>query len=280
MEAIVASFLMLFAFIAATQLFDASLRWESSSINDRLAAMVAERRLEELRGWIDRECVATGFDNLSWGTVEVTGDSYPESPGFLIDVRTRLPINTQPRAATGRAPIPDGLHSPASQLFAEAPAGRNQQRNSTWQSYPYTRHMDGSARLVEVTVRYGTGNGREFKVVSLLGDPIAPALAPDSDYDPSPVVVSGPANLGAATATYDVEVRLPSGQPIPDVTVLWSIEPESTGAAVIRPLDAKGSQIELRRDPNSTPGSRIILAAKVRYRGREIVGYSNPINLP
>jgi hypothetical protein len=140
--------------------------------------------------------------------------------------------------------------------------------------------MDGSARLVEVTVRYGTGNGREFKVVSLLADPIAPALAPDSDYDPSPVVVSGPGSLGGAPATYDVEVRLPNGQPIPDVTVLWSIEPESTGAAVIRPLDAKGSQIELTRDPNSTPGSRIVLAAKVRYRGREIVGYSNPINLP
>ena len=35
MEAIVASFLMLFAFIAATQLFDASLRWESSALSHK-----------------------------------------------------------------------------------------------------------------------------------------------------------------------------------------------------------------------------------------------------
>jgi hypothetical protein len=280
-EAIIASFLMLFAFIAASQLFDASLRWESSSINDRLAALVAERRMEELRGWVDSQCTATGFQDLNWASVEVVDDSYSESPGFLITVRTGLPRNTQPRAGTGRAAVPDGLHSPSSQIFAEAPAAANRQRNAIWQSYPYTRHMDESARLVEVTVSYGTGGEREFQVVSLLGDPIAPPLPPDIDFVPSPVVISGPGSLGVGSpANYTVEVRLPGGQPIQDVTTLWSIDPESSGSARIRPLDAGGSEIELIRDPNATPGSTIILTAKVRYRGKEIVGYLNPINLP
>lgn len=280
MEAIVASFLMLFAFIAATQLFDASLRWESSSTNDRLAALVAERRMEELRGWVDLQCETVGFQDLNWGSQEVVDDSYPEMAGFLIDVRTGLATYTQPRPDTGRAAIPPGFHSPSSQIFAQAPAGQNAQRNPTWQSYPYTRDMGDSARLVQVTVKYGNNNSRLFHVVSLITDPVAPCLVPSADFSTSPVVISGPGSIGGSPETYSVETRLPNNAPVEEVTALWSVEPESTGAVTLRPLDAGGSEVEVRRDPNSTPGSTVVLAAKVRYRGREYVGFSSPINLP
>jgi len=275
-EAIIASFLLLFAFIAATQLFDASLRWESSSTGERLAALVAERRMEDLRGWVAEQCQSTGFDNLNWTSQEVVDDSYPESPAFLITVNTTDQIeNTPARPATGRVdPVP-GLHSPSSTFYARAlDANDDQQRNQEWQSFPYSRDMTASARLVQITVTWS--NGRyEYRLVSLLTDSIEPAATPSTDFTTSPVVVSGPGSVSAGgSADYSAQVRLPNNQPIPDVTVLWSIRPTSGGSASIRPLDSSARTVRITRQSSGA----IVLVAKVRYRGKEIVGYSNVIN--
>ena len=275
-ESIVASFLMLFAFIAATQLFDASLRWESSSTNERLAAMVAERRLEDLRGWVAQQCKSTGFDSLNWTAQEVVDDSYPESPGFLITVNTTAQIEHTPaRPATGRVDPAPGFHSPSSVLYATAPnANDDQQRDQEWQSFPYSRVLTDSARMVQITVNWADDR-YEYRLVSLLTDSIEQAATPSADFTTSPVVVSGPGSVSVGSSTdYSVEVRLPNGQPIPDVTTLWSVRPTSAGSASLRPLDSSARTVRVTRQSNGA----IVLVAKVRYRGKEIVGYSNVIN--
>ncbi len=275
-ESVVASFLMLFAFMAATQLFDASLRWESISTNERLAAMVAERRLEDLRGWVAQQCKTTGFDSLNWSEQEVVDDSYPEFPGFLITVNTTDQIeNTLARPETGRVHPPPGLHSPCSTLFTTAlNPNDDQQKNQLWQSFPYTRDMTDSARLVQVTVTWAYGR-YQYRLVSLLADSIEQAANPSVDFTTSPVVVSGPGSVSLGTsADYSVEVRLPSNSPIPDVTTLWTIRPTSAGSASIRPLDSSARSVRVTRQSSGA----IVLVAKVRYRGKEIVGYSHVIN--
>lgn len=275
-ESIIAAFLLLFAFMAATQLFDASLRWESSSTNERLAALVAERRMEDLRGWVAQQCKSSAFGNLNWAAQEVVDDSYPESPGFLITVNTTAQIeNTLARPGTGRAHPPPGLHSPCSALFTTAlDPNDDQQRHQDWQSFPYSRDMTNSARLVQIVVTWG--NGRyEYRLVSLLTDSIEPALAPSNDFTTSPVVISGPGSVSVGSSEdYSVEVRLPNNQPIPDVTTLWSIRPTSAGSASLRPLDSSARTVRVTRQSSGS----IVLVAKVRYRGKEIVGYSRVIN--
>jgi hypothetical protein len=281
-EAVVASFLMLFAFMAATQLFDASLRWESGSINNRLAALVAERHLEELRGWVDEQCQTTPFGSLAWASQEITNAPDNVMPDFVVTVRTDLPVCTQPDPATGRGAIPVGLHSPASQLFAEAPPGANGQKHPNWLTYAYTRSLDQSLRRVQITVNYGNGSERQFRLLSLLGDPVAPAAPTAAGTFPdTPVRISGPSSIpvGSPQQNFQVVVRLPSGQSLNDVTAVWTVDASSTGSASIRPVDAQASEVVVTRSPNAPAGSRLRLAAKVRYRGQELIGYSSEISL-
>ena len=282
-EAVVGSFLMLFAFIAAAQLFDASLRWETGSSNARLAALVAERRLEELKGWVDLECETKAFKDLDWTSKEVTDEPDPEDAAFLVHIRTGLPTYTQPRSDTGRGVIPPGLHSPSSQLYARAPAGQNAQKHEFWLTYPYSRDLSDSARLVQIRVTYGSA-GQVYELVSLVGDPIAPAgVEPVVDFPAFPVVISGPNSIGTPSSTeiYDVQVQLPGGDPIDEVVSLWSLAPTSTGTGKIRALDPNGSRVEVTRSPLIPAGSslKLILAARVRYRGQELIGYKE-VNLP
>lgn len=281
-EAIVASFLMLFAFLAATQLFDASLRWESSSTNDRLAAMVAERKLEELRATVRSACRTQSFSSL---TLDETDFAFPDAPGFLIDVRAYAPTYTQPRTETGRAAIPPGFHSPSSQLFARAAPGKNAQKHDFWLTYAFTRDLSASARGVEIIVKYGSGGGREFRLVSLLADGLGPpAATPNVPFPNLPVRITGPNSLAnpGDTGTFTVSLRLPSGADVDDVVALWSLAPDPEGAVIIKPIDPNGRQVEVTRSSLTPAGSaaRIRLAAKVRYRGQEIIGYSPEVFLP
>ena len=274
-EAIVASFLFLFAFIAATRLFDASLQWESSSSNERLAALVAERRLEDLRGWVSRECKTSGFDALDWASQEVVDQSAPEAGDFLITVKTSTQIqHTQARPGTGRVDPPVGTHSPCSTLYTKAPTGDNQQQSQLWQTFPYSRSLTNSARLAQITVTWGEGR-HQYRLVSLLTDSIEQAATPSNDYTTSPVVISGPASVApGGSASYSVEVHLSNNAPIPDVTTLWTIRPTSAGEASLLPIDSNARTVRLTRRSSG----RIVLVAKVRYRGKEFVGFSNAIN--
>ena len=117
--------------------------------------------------------------------------------------------------------------------------------------------------------------GRDATTNVAVAPAIEPAAAPSTNFTTSPVVISGAGSVSTgSSADYSVEVRLPNNAPIPDVTTLWSILPTSAGSASLRVLDSSGRTVRLTRASDGA----ITLVAKVRYRGKEIVGFSSVIN--
>jgi hypothetical protein len=284
-EAVVASFLMVLAFVAASMLFDAALRWESESGNVRRAALVAEKKMEELRA-LSADVPAGATFSAVLASLLGPQTEYPEAPGFAIDV-ARLPNTHRPVTTSGLTPDP-GAHSPCSSFFtavpdaASNPPDGNPQRNNAYATYPYTRHLPDSLALVQVTVTFA-GGVRSYRLISLLGDPVTP-------FDNSPADnvrvsrISGPAALSdfTSTAEYSAQVITSSGSLPKDVTCLWSLDTQSTGSLVILPGDSSGRTVRVRRRDITALGTnaQARLVAKVRYGGQEAFGFSAPIALP
>lgn len=290
-EAIVAAFLMVFAFAAAATLFDGALRWESQGANLRKATLVAERKMEELR----RDCsdipAGTTFAAHADTVLGLPVTPYPEDPGFTIEVDV-LPHTNQRIQANGLTPTP-GVHSPCSAFFTLPPTlpaddpGGDFQRNRRYQTFPYSRPMAESFRQVQVTVYYGGGtppNSRFVRLVSLIGDPILPpsATTPNENITVRVIRESGsPSSLsaGSPSAFYSLEVVTNSGAEVENVAAVWNITPDSTGHARIFTMDSSGQRVRITRGNLAVGGTEVRLAAKVRYGGVEAIGISQRIRI-
>lgn len=285
-EAIVAAFLMLFAFAAACSLFDASLRWEAESGNLRRANMVAEKKMEELRALTQSVPSGRSFSQVLQDLVGPQAE-YEEAPGFSIMVSI-LPNSHDIVPTSGLKPT-DGVHSPCSSMYTEQPTSGenppddNPQLNNLYRTYPYTRHLQDSLKLVEVSVSYGS-NSQPVRLVSLLGDPVAPLSSSPSAEHVKVTKVSGPDDLnGSDTAIYTAQVVTAGGSHPKDVTVLWSLSLQSTGSLTFLPLDSSARQVKVERRTTLTPAgsdAKVRLQALVRYGGREVTGLSPTIDLP
>lgn len=288
-EAILAAFLMLFAFAASSSLFDAALRWEAESGNNRRAAMIAEKKMEELRSLSSAVPSGSSFADVLAGLTGAQPD-YPEAPGFTIDVQIIDNIHRQ--VLTSGLTPPPGVHSPCSSMYTNPPdpnnltpplangPDNNPQFNHQYKTYPYTRHLSRSLQMVQVTVTYAGGT-RDFRLVSLLGDPITPFRNPPEVR----VTISGPNSLsnGSTTTELIAQVVTSSGSEPNDVTVLWGLANESTGSLKLVPLDSSGRRLQVKRRMEVTPSGSSATArlqALVRYGGQEAVGISPPISLP
>ena len=285
-EAVVASFLMLFAFAAAAALFDAALRWESDSGNYRKAGLVAERKMEELRAQASDIGAGGTFAGRIDGLIGGPHPDYLDAPGFTITV-TSLPNRHLTIPANGLTPS-DGVHSPCSTFFtAPGPPGAphpfdpngDHQRNRTYATYPFSRPMPQSYRLVQVSVAYGNGPPpRTFELVSLIGDPLPPASNVVPNVNSSVVVTrTGPGGTltpSNPTTTFDVAVQTASGAIVEEVSAIWNITPTSTGSGRLFTLDPNGTQCRLELGPSPYAGTEISVAARVRYRGVEAIGTS------
>lgn len=282
-EAVIAAFLMLFAFAASTLLFDASLRWEGESGSAHRAAMVADKKMEELRA-LAAEVPSQGSFVDRLASLVGPQDEYPEAPGLAIDVQI-LDNISRPIPTSNLTPVP-GVHSPCSGLFTKIPSGsdnppdNNPQLNNQYETYPYSRHLRDSLQLVQVTVTYGPRK-KKYNLISLLGDPITP-------FAPTPKVevkrVSGSSTLSntSSVAVYEAQVVTKTGSHPRDVTILWGLSLESTGSLVFLPLDSSGRQVQVKRSKLTPPGSSATARVKavVRYGGQEASGKSEEISLP
>lgn len=277
-EAVIAAFLMVFAFAASTSLFHAALQWESESGNVRLASLVAEKKLGEIRAWSKVHHASNPFDE-GW-TAPITGPQapYPEAPGFVITVIADQP-SYLPNPHTTFTP-PPGLYSPTSHFFSPPPAVpalpadfENGQKNPLYETFSRVRTFNQSSRRVQIEVRYGNGESRLFRLVSLVTDPL-PAGNPTITIER----VSGPSTLSVGNpADYRVTVRV-GGNRIDDVVCLWGVDPRSTGAVVLKPKDSNGRECRVRRPSYGNPG-QTRLAVRLRYRGREYTQMSSSINV-
>lgn len=277
---------MLFAFAAASSLFDASVRWEAESGNLRRAGMVAEKKMEELRTLTADVPAGRSFSDVLNDHLGPQAE-YPEAPGFTIQVS--LLSNSHGTVPTsGLTPLP-GVHSPCSAMFtktptlADNPPDGNPQLNNRYRTYPYTRHIPDSLKMVEVRVEYGA-NTQPVRLVSLLGDPITPLAAGASA--PRVVVTkeSGPSTLNDfdISAIYSAQVVTSTGSEPKDVTILWGLSLTSTGSLTFLPLDSSGRRVQVTRR-RVTPigaGATARAQAYVRYGGQEASGESAAISLP
>lgn len=289
---------MVFAFAAAASLFDASIRWESRSSNMRKAALIAERKMEELRGRSRDIPGVQSFDAHMTALIAGPHPPYNDAPGFIITV-TELPNIHQEIPSNNLTPS-DGVHSPCS-LFYTTPvpaAPPNQphpsdlpprpgirngdaQRNRRYDSYPYSRPMPLSYKLVKVEVEYGAGGlvgqPRNFELISLIGDPILPPDRPAENRDLT-VQVTGPASGTLSTGNPSIDLGLlvttASGSVVEDVSAIWSITPTSTGDADLYTMNANGTQCRLLHGPLARSGTDVTIQAQVRYGGIEAIGFS------
>jgi hypothetical protein len=274
-ESIVAAFLMLFAFAASAALFDAALRWESSGTNLRRAAMIADKRMEELRQWVAAGGSSTTFPtDAEWQAEALSVTSYDEAPGFEIEVNPTLPKYAQLLNTT--ITPPDGFHSPCSSLYTPPPgtAGSvpnpsdnvpflddHPQFNHRYKSYPYSRELSNSYKLVEVVVKYGsTDNPQEYRLISVIGDPLP----------------AGPATVSVSSAgggQYEAAVSA-GGKLVPDVVIDWGnpIDPGNGNqiGAYTRPTTATGTRTEVEAMPGNV--GTYMLGARARYKGQSASG--------
>lgn len=293
-----ACFLMVFAFAASAVLCDASLRWEARSSTIRRAALVAERKMEEIRARASTIPVGVSFAQHLDGILTGPHPEYADAPGYRFNVRSVR--NRHKRVKTSGFTPTDGVHSPCSNFYTEPanPGSTNRmnppygvqdpggdfQKNATYSSYPYSRYMSETYRLVQVTVRFGSGADQKVELVSLIGDPIAPPEYPAGDNLNRTLRVvreSGPAGLSgpSSAAVYRIEVVTASGSKVDDVSAIWSIHPLSSGSADIFPLDAKGSRVRVTRNGFSQNGTSFRLFPQIRYGGREARATSEVIGL-
>lgn len=292
MEAIMASFLMVLAFLAAVKLYGASLQWEASTGKIRLATLLAERKMEELRAQTAQIPSGESFAEHYQNVVSAGPFSYSEAPNFSISVKTLN--NTHKKVQSSGLTPTDGVHSPSSTFYTEPSSGPgapysfdpegDYQYNATYESYPYSRHMPKTYRLVQVTVRWGPDPADSVRLLSLLGDPILARkdTGNSADIDQTVKVVkeSGPDNLtGSTPAIYTVEVTTGNGAKVEDVSVLWSIHADGSGIPDLFVLNAKGTRVRVSRPAGAESGQRFRLFPTVRYKGVEARGYSPWINL-
>lgn len=303
-EAVIAAFLMVFAFAASASLFDASLRWESFSSNQRKAALLAERKMEEIRARATAIPSGQTFAQHIDSVIGGTHNPYPDAPGFEFTVTTLR--NRHLRVPTSGFTPTDGVHSPCSVLYTQPdnPGTTNRitpaynidpptpfdpngagdfQKNNFYDTYPYSRSMANSYRLVKVTVSFGTNGDRTVDLISLIGDPILPPNRPADNLNDTVNVVRTAGNnvLSGASdfAEYEIRVTTASGAVVEDVSALWSVHPLSTGSVDIFCLNASGTRVRVSRNRFSRNGTRARLFPKIRYEAEEARGLSEFINL-
>ncbi len=282
-EGVVAAFLMVFAFAAATALFDASLKWEAQGSNMRRAALVAEKALGELRAATES---ATGNFESTISPLTGIRPPYPEAPGFEVEIIADQPTYGQNPTTTHTAD--PGLYSPASHMWMppnDPPAVprpssplpplpqdfENPQKDRQYATFARVRTFPRSFRRVQVIVRYD--GDKEYRLVSLVGDPVR-QIRPRITF----ALINGPVSLGPGDAAdYRVTLTDNGGTVVDDIVCLWGVDLLGTGALIIKPIDSNGRTARVWRDPNATTGTTH-LTVRCRYRGQEVTG-AHPITV-
>ena len=285
-EAVVAAFLMVFAFAASTSLFHAALQWESQGGNVRMAAMVAQRKVGEIRNWSESFHATNKFAD-GWNTIDGIQTPYPDAPDFEIEVLQDLPVYRINSPVTPIPPTPDpGMYSPTSHFFVQPPPVANPlptppkdfvnpQKNPFYATFSRVRTFPESYRRVQVVVRYGANNSREYRAVTLVGGPItrptsAPAITITRTAGNATLALDDPAD-------YEVSFQV-NGHAVEDVVFLWGVDPTSTGAVAVKPKDSNGRSARAFRPLFGNPG-QTKLAVRCRYRGKEYYQLSDTINV-
>lgn len=250
-EAILASFLMVFVFFLVSRLFHSGFQL-ASQVESRIAAVrFAEKRMMAVRRW------AKTTINWTSPPAELTTPNDPEFPGFTVSVQ--------------------GLDTAAETLSPclELEAG-----------FPTTnrRNLPTVARLVTVRVsRPGTpGFALTSKVTRMESNW---GLTADIRISPSTATIAGPDQ----EVEFTVQAFDEAGNPDPDIFFHWEVEPEfglgNPATTEIRNKTRDGRTVIVRNRVRRRSGLWVPqngfcrLVAYARYRGHIRRGDSGVITL-
>ena len=201
MEAVIASFLLLSAFLVVVNLFHSGLGHMSRTENQQLAATLAERELERMRVW--SETLNGAQYNYTSPGLATTYDGKsavpPDFPGFSVATRV----------------IAMGLYSSCTALELAIP------------SIPplvQPRRLPGQASKVVVTVSWSSGQ-KSLKLVSLFSEPALKFNNPN----PISITPAGPATLAHdGFVDFSASAADTNGQVIDGLLYSWAMVPNDT----------------------------------------------------
>jgi len=250
LEAIVATFLLLSSFLIIVNLFHSGMRYNTRIENQQLAAMLAERHLEQLRSWSELSTAGVyHYDNLVaiyHGATSVPADH----PTFTLSTRV----------------VDEQLYSPSSTLELGLPPGT------------LLRRLNGSARKVEVVVSW---TGSQVAVTSLFSRPPADFRALNA-ITVSPVGSPSLPLAQNASADFRAEAFDSNDQAIPGLTYQWEIVPIDGNGTLVQARDGSTATltnaVDVAGEVYHTGGS-LYVRASARYHGRTVQGLSSVVGL-
>lgn len=246
-EAIVAIFLIVSAVMVSVALFHNGLRYGRVAQTRVLAGAYARKVMAQARDWASDPAK---FSAMSWTPFDGVDLTDPDYPGFVARVT---------RVDEGR-----DLLSPSSTLETMFLTQANV--------------MEKSLMPVQVTVSWGEPE-QTLSLTSLIGQP-------EHALPPNPTVTvsrSGPPDPvpSLSEVVFRAELRDAGGDPIPNVTFSWTLEPVTGNATLLQsqaPHD--GSEMKLKHEYQWSPllsppqfgqvPGEVRLEVLCRYRGRKI----------
>ncbi len=257
-ETIIAIFILIAGFVVMSRLFHAALRYQATIDSQQIAVLLAESKMEEIRAWSRSLHAPRGTQAFTnWNGCPGSSGATPDAnyPDYTVSVTTTA----------------QELYSPCS-LFEQEftnPAQR--------------KCLESSARKVQIDVAW---KDRVFSLVSLVAAPPGEPAAAANALRVSP---SAPVSLAAAQQQHFTAQAFDSnGNPLPDVTFLWYVA--GVGDGTVAQTREGGASDLLNQIFDATPPPAgplatgvgpgpCVMVARARYRGKDILGVSGPIDL-
>lgn len=239
LEAVVGLFLLVCAVLAVIVLVHSGLRHTARTQRLELATQIAERKLEEMRAWAaSRQGAGYGFDDWS----SHTGPARPDP----VDPRFQVQVNVRPWTLAANSSAIESLYPAAEQI-----------------------RLSRSALEVRVTVD-------RVSLTALIGEPDRGVRA--SPIELTPEVAPPPMLPRDASLTWRAEAYDADNRPLRDVTFQWYVRPGTGNGNLQQTRDGRTCVFTNRLDREVGPpiytGGQVVLEARARYFGRELLGQS------
>ena len=249
LEAIISIFILFSAFLVIINLFQSGLRYSSRIENQQVAAMLAGRKLEEVRAW-SQTPTSNGYNFDNWTAYNGVTSTPSDFPNY----RIRTDVTSQ------------SLYSSCSLLELPYPSAR--------------RVLDSSCQLLKVTVSWSSGN--QLVVSSLVGDPPRQFNATNAiniTVGSATLPLPHDATVGLTAQAYDNYGNL-----LPDVKFLWDVSGSLCSGTLVQNRD--GSAANFTNNvilPDgltyySGPGP-VVVQARASLHGQVRVGQSAQISI-